>query len=160
MRDGFFYLQIACGNYTGIGEAERALDDVFQFTDVSGPVVRLELCEGVWRERVRLACGCVLADKVVGQIFDVFLAFAQGRKRYGDDVQSVEEVFAETLLGNFFAQVSVRGGNDAHVDMASLVGADGAYFLILDDAQQFDLGVQGHVADFVQEYGTAVCVFE
>ena len=44
--------------------------------------------------------------------------------------------------------------------MASLVGADGAYFLILDDAQQFDLGVQGHVADFVQEYGTAVCVFE
>ena len=32
--------------------------------------------------------------------------------------------------------------------------------MILDDAQKLDLSVERHVADFVQEDGAAVCIFE
>ena len=35
---------------------------------------------------------------------------------------------------NFFLEVTVGGGDDSHVDMARLVGADGADLVILDDA--------------------------
>ena len=44
--------------------------------------------------------------------------------------------------------------------MACFVCADGADFVVLDDSQKFDLGVERHVADFVQEYGSSVSVFE
>ena len=61
---------------------------------------------------------------------------------------------------NFFFEVAVGGGDDSHVDVSRLVGADGADFVVLDDAQKLDLGVERHVADFVEEDGAAVCVFE
>ena len=44
--------------------------------------------------------------------------------------------------------------------MARLVRADGPDFVILDDAQELDLRLQGHVADFIEEDGAAVRVFE
>ena len=44
--------------------------------------------------------------------------------------------------------------------MACFVGADGADFVVLDDAQKLDLGMQRHVADFIEENGAAVGVFE
>ena len=40
--------------------------------------------------------------------------------------------------------------------MLGLVGTEGADFLVLQDAQELYLGVERHIADFVQEDGTAV----
>ena len=50
---------------------------------------------------------------------------------------------------NFFFEVAVGGGDDSHVNVSRLVCADGADFVILDDAQKFNLCVERHVAYFV-----------
>ena len=136
------------------------MDDVFKFADVARPIIVLKLFQCFGRECVWLACRGVLAYKVISKIFDVFFAVAERRKLHRDNVQTVVKVFAETYFENFFFEVAVGGSNDAHVNVARLVGANGADFVILDNAQKFDLSVQRHVADFVEEYGAAVCIFE
>ena len=80
-------------------------------------------------------------DKVVGQVFDVFLAFAEWRNLHGNHVETVVEVFAETLLGDFLLQVPVCGRDDADIDVLGLVRSEGANFFALQDSQKLDLGV-------------------
>ena len=75
-----------------------------------------------------------MAYKVIGEVFDVFFAVAEWRKLHRDDVQTVIQVFAESFFADFFTKVAVCGGDDAHVNVACLVGTDGADFVILDDA--------------------------
>ena len=101
-----------------------------------------------------------MLDEVVREVLDVFLALAQRRKLHGNHVQAVEEVLAEALFADLVAQVAVGGRDDSYVDMPRLVRADGADFLVLDDAEEFYLGMQRHVADFVEEYGAAVRILE
>ena len=40
--------------------------------------------------------------------------------------------------------------------MLGRIGSERADFFILQDSQELDLGMQGHIADFVEEYGAAV----
>jgi hypothetical protein len=56
---------------------------------------------------------------------DVLFALAQGRDEERDDVEAVEEVFAEVAAGDLFPEVLVGGGDDADIDVEGLGGADG-----------------------------------
>jgi len=54
----------------------------------------------------------------------------------------------------------VGGGDDADVDVDGGVGADADDLALLEDAEELDLGGEGHVADFVEQEGAAVGVLE
>ena len=147
----------------GLGvEDEDALDDVAELADVAGPVVGLELVDGGVGD---FDAGAAVLLAELGEEFareerDVLFAVAQGRDVEGDDVEAVEEVFAEVAAGDLLFEVFVGGGDDADVDVRGCGGADGVEALLVESAEDFGLGLEAHVADFVEEERAAVGAFE
>src|SRR6266852_2734807 len=87
---------------------------------------------------------------------NVFLAIAQRRNEEGNYVQAVEEILAEGAAGDFLFEIFICGGDDAHIYMESLIGADAFEALLFEDAEDFGLGAEAHVADFVEEERAAI----
>ena len=83
---------------------------------------------------------------------------ALAQRRHGDrqHVEAVIQVFAEAALADQRLQVLVRGGDDAHVHLHRVAGADALERHLLEHAQQLDLHLRRHVADLVQEQRAAV----
>lgn len=73
----------------------------------------------------------------------MFGAPAQRRQMQGDDVETIEQVFAETSVADHVFKIEVGGGKDAHIGAASDRIADPLVFLVLDEAQQLRLQSQG-----------------
>ena len=65
------------------------------------------------------ACHAVLAGDALEEKFreqrDVFEAFAERRDADLDDIEAVIKVLAEAAGGDFFGEVLVRRGDDAHI---------------------------------------------
>ena len=74
-----------------------------------------------------------------------------------NDVQPVEQVFAEPAVGDHGAEIAIRRRNRAHVDApARPIGPDLLQLAGFEEAQQKSLHPQGHLADFVEEDRAAV----
>ena len=56
------------------------------------------------------------SDEVVDHAGDFVATFAQRFEREADDVEAVEEVFAEPAVADGVFEVGVGGGDDADVD--------------------------------------------
>ena len=91
---------------------------------------------------------------------NVLLALAQGRDKERDHVEAIEEIFAEVALGDFLFEIFVGGGDEAHIHAQRLRTADGSEHLVVERAEHFGLGFEAHVADFVEEEGSAVGALE
>ncbi len=102
----------------------------------------------------------VEVEEVLGEQGNVFAAGAQRRQVHGDDVEAVEEVFAEAAFADCLAQVDVGGGDDAHVHLNLLHAAQVHEAAVLQHAQNLGLGVHAHGGDFVQEERAAVGHFK
>ena len=66
--------------------------------------------------RLGAATGEEALEEVVDQQRQVFAPLAQRRQVDGQDVQPVEEVFAEAAVGDHLPQIALGAGDDAHVD--------------------------------------------
>ena len=88
---------------------------------------------------------------MVGQQAHVFDAFAQRGNVKGNHIQAVEQIFAEIAALDFFFEILVGGGDNADVHFNGFGGADGFKALLIQRAQQFGLGLERHVADFVEK---------
>ena len=144
------------------GEDGGALDDVFEFAHVAGPVVGLEENEGALGELER-AAGALFgnpAEEELGERADVLDAFAERRDVDADDVEAVEQVLAEGAGFDGAFGLAVGGGDDADVGAQGLVAADAGELAFLEDAEELGLDEHGHFADFVEEEGAAVALFE
>ena len=97
---------------------------------------------------------------MVDQQRDVLRMFAQRRDAHDDHSDAVVKVFAEIALPDLLAQVLVRGGDDAYVDLDVLVAAYAADPVFLKRPQHLGLRRQRHVADLVHEQRAAVGLFE
>ncbi len=128
---------------SGLGvEDEDALDEIAQLADVAGPMILLERGEGVF---VHLdagppVLGTKLGEKLFDEQRDILLAIAQRRDEEGDDVEAIEEVFAEVAAGDLFFKVFVGGGDDAYVDVHGVAGADGKEALFVEGTEDLGLG--------------------
>ena len=91
---------------------------------------------------------------------NVFAARAQRRQVDGDDVEAVEEVFAEAAVAHCLAQIDVGGGDDAHVHLDLLDAAEVHEAPVLQHAQNLGLRVHAHGGDLIQEERAAVGHFE
>jgi hypothetical protein len=78
----------------------------------------------------------------------------------GEDAQAVVQVGPKLLLGQPCFQVAVSGRDEPHVGLDRLVAADALERLLLQQAQDFGLQRQRHVANLVKEQGAAAHLLE
>ena len=98
--------------------------------------------------------------EVAYQYGDVFLSVAQRRDLDAEDIKPIEKIGTELALLDQLFQILVGGGDAAEVHLDGLVAAHAGDFALLQYAQQVGLGLQGNVADFVQENRSALGNFE
>ena len=65
-----------------------------------------------------------------------------------DHIQPEVEIFAESPCRHFARQITMRGGDDAHVRFSVIPGGEG---LVFDETKQLSLIVRGEVADFIEQ---------
>src|SRR4029453_4133238 len=83
-------------------------------------------------------------------------SLAQRRDVDRKDVQAVQQIGAELSVADSLIEVSIRGRDnpDAHADCLS--APKWFELLLLKDAQQLHLCVEGKLSDFVQKDGAAI----
>ncbi len=135
-----------------LGERDRLLHAVLQLAHVAGPRVR--------DHRVDRRCGeaehalpvrLIAKQHVVRENQNVATARAERRELDVNDVDPVEQILAEPLLGDLVFQVAVRRRHDARVERDLFVSSHGAKRALLQGAKQLGLHSQGHLADLVEK---------
>ncbi|MNL33460.1 hypothetical protein D3C87_1553720 [compost metagenome] len=91
-----------------------------------------------------------------GQHQHIVAPLAQGRNRHRVHREPVIQVGPEQTFANAVRQVPVGGGDDAHIDVQRLVGAQALDLAILQRTQQLRLHRQGQFTDFVEKQRAAV----
>src|SRR3546814_5571919 len=67
------------------------------------------------------------------------------------DIEAIIKILTKPARLNFFLQLAVCGGDDAHVDLQRHACADRLRFAIFYDAQQLHLRIHRQFTDFVQK---------
>ena len=76
------------------------------------------------------------------------------------DVQSIEEVRAESTRVDLLFERLVRGGDHPHVDLDDLAGTDALELPLLKHAEQLRLHLRGHVTHLVEKERPVVRALE
>src|SRR4051812_44518790 len=87
---------------------------------------------------------------------NVVLALSKRRKVYRDDVEAVEQVFAEEAFVDRLAGVAVRRRQHANVNGDFVRRAESANLSVFEHAQELRLQRDGHLRDLVEEERAAV----
>jgi hypothetical protein len=140
------------------GDDRGALERVGQLAQVARPGVLAQAGEAGVGDAQGAATGPLglLGEHGGAQEGEVVEALAQRGEAQREHVEAVVEIFAEAALGDRAGEVDVGGGEDADVDADGPVAADGLEGALLQDAQELGLGVDGELADLVEEEGAAV----
>ena len=91
---------------------------------------------------------------------DVARPLAQRRDGQGEDAETVIEILAEPACLDLRTQVSVGGGDHAHVETQHALAAQPLDLALLQDPQQLALQAQFHLGDLVEQQGAALGEFE
>ena len=140
------------------GHDHHTFEDVFEFANISGPVVPGENIHGVardarWRAAIFLRS---FSDEMRDEEGDVFLALTQRRNLNGDDFEAIEEVVAKGSLVDHFFQGAIRRGDEPDIDRERARVAEPFKLLVFEYAEEFGLQGEGQFADFVKEEGSFV----
>src|SRR5713101_155162 len=144
------------------GHDDQALDEVAEFAHIPRPGIAQQ---NLHRRVADFLAGTPVGrtefrEKVAREGGDVLAAVAQRRNEEGNHIQAIEEVLAESAAGKLQLEVLVGGGDDADVNADRLAGTDRLKALLFEDAQDFGLRAEAHVADFVEEERAAVGLLE
>src|ERR1041384_6878171 len=99
-------------------------------------------------------------QKVMGQCRYVLSSTAQWRHHHMHDVQTIEEIFAESSFFEFLAQVPIGRRNDPHIDLDRFISSNGGETLFLKHSQQLHLKMERQLADFVQKNRPLISLLE
>ncbi len=108
----------------------------------------------------RAEFGSVFLQEVADNGRNIFTTIAQWRKVDDDDAEAVVKVFAKLLLANGDFEIAIGGRENANIDGNSFFTAKALEGFLLEDAHEFDLRAEGHVADFIEEDGAAIGLLE
>src|SRR5882757_6731055 len=143
-------------------EQDSALDEVFEFADVTRPGIMREgvhgICGNVFDILVELAAESL--HEIANQQGEIFGTLAERGNLNGENIQAVIEVAAKGALGNAFRKILIRGGDHADVHALRAIAAEPFEFLLLQHTKKLRLKFEGKVADFVEEERAAVGEFE
>ncbi len=139
-------------------DKQCALYEVFQFADVARIGERAEKRHSLRSDfGNRPAClRAVFTHDVVDQQRDIFSAVTQWRKRDGDKVNSIEQVFAESFFAYHCRQIGVCGAHDSDIGVALTAVTEHFICVFLKHPQEFHLTVEVKFTDLVKEDGAAV----
>ena len=114
-----------------------SLDHVLQLADISRPCIGLQSvkCRSVDTTYFLPRLTRVAVDEIFNQKRDVFSSLAQGRHVDGKDIEAVVEVAAKRALLNKLLQVSIGGGDHAHVGTNDPITADPLKLPLLQNAK-------------------------
>ncbi len=136
----------------------ETIDHVGEFTHVARPWVFLQSRHEIGFEANRLfAKAGAFFGKEGQQLHHVGIALTQGRRDHRQYVEAVIQVFTEPTCCNFGFQIAVGRGDHTHIHLHLARTTNRVNGAFLQHAQQLDLHVQRHVANFIQEDGAAVC---
>jgi len=140
-----------------VAENRGAFERVAQLADVAGPVIGEDGRPCLDREARRRAAerAADVVEKRLTQQQDIVGAVAEGRQRNVEDLQAIKKILAEGAALDRFPQVAIGGGDDADVGFESPSAAEPLEFALLEDAEEFGLGREAHLADFVEEEDAA-----
>ncbi len=100
------------------------------------------------------------AEQLHGERQDIVAAQPQGREGERKYVQAVVEVLAEAAGGDFLAQPTVGGGEDAHIEADRHAAAEPLDLALLQDAQQLGLQAERHFGDLIEQQRAALGLLE
>ncbi|SPE33762.1 hypothetical protein SBA2_800020 [Acidobacteriia bacterium SbA2] len=142
----------------GVLENHGPLHGVFQFPNVSGPVVSQQQVTSFLGDAPNALSKpeVITLDEEVNERKHVFLPVSQGRHEDWDDAETVEEVLAEAALLDGLFEIAVRSRDDPHIHADVLHSADAPDGLILQDSQQLRLEIGRHFTDFIEKQRPAV----
>ncbi len=92
---------------------------------------------------------------MLGEFENVGRALAQRRDLQVHDVEAEQQILAEVTVAHRFAQIAVRGRDDADIDRHGLGAADAIDDALLNGAQQLGLQPHIHFGDFVEQQRAA-----
>src|SRR5215470_141926 len=112
-RQNFAEIQAAIS-----GNDDRALDDVFQFSNVARPMISAQTAKAIGRKfELGLAHAfAIAAQKRLGKDLHVGAPITQCGNGDRENMEPVIEIFAKTSGGNFGGKVTVCSSDDADVD--------------------------------------------
>ena len=142
----------------GVGERDHAADFVLELADVAGPAGTSSRCSIVSSASADAAFPEFVGgprDEVVHERRDLVAAFAQRRNAQPDDIQAVEQIFAEPTVVDRCLEVGVGRGDDADVDGQRRGLAERGDLARFEEAEQLGLQIEAQLADFVEEEGAA-----
>jgi hypothetical protein len=97
---------------------------------------------------------------VIRQQRNVFATLAQVRDADWNHTQAVVKVFTEKIFGNGLIEVAIGSRNHPHIDWNLARPADRSHGALLQDAEEFHLHSQRHLADLVEKDGSSAGNFE
>src|SRR6266568_3723099 len=142
-----------------IGQNNHSLDQIFQFTYITGPGVLFQRFKSLFADTARCTShqAALLLQKERRQVHNILLPFTQGREMKRDDIQAVIQVLPELAPLNHVFKIGVGCGNHSDVKFYRLVGAYPFYFVLLQHTQQFYLQVKRQCAYFIQKNRAVIC---
>ena len=124
-----------------ISEYDRALDQVFEFSDIAGPGVEHQGFHGA-RTDLREPPVVSFAgpgEKLLREQGNILDAIFEIRHSDMSDEQAIIEILPESPGADFGLKIPVRGGDDTDIDFTRPVAAQSRHFLRFDDTEQFRL---------------------
>ena len=91
---------------------------------------------------------------------DIVLAVAQRRQHDLEHIQPVVQIFAQKFVLNSVFRNLVGGRNDANLYRQIDLSAQPADLAFFENAQQFGLRADRHVADLIQKHRSVVSLLE
>ena len=145
-------------NLSLLAQHRHLLGDVLQLTHVSRPLIPLQhllrvIGQRDFRQMVFLGH---LHGEESEQQHNVIATVAQRRNLYGNGVQTVVKVFAETSLTHGLAHIHVCGRHDAHIGLAYFLSSHTDILARFQHTQQAGLRGKRQFANLVKEYSAFV----
>src|SRR5439155_3671469 len=100
------------------------------------------------------------AEKIINQLRNVLLAFAQWRQRDHHDAQPIIKIFTELLLPDGAFQVAMRRRKHTHVHRYLFFAPEALDATFLQNTHQFNLRSRRHIANLVEKKCPATGLLE
>ncbi|MCG3148042.1 MAG: hypothetical protein PCFJNLEI_01484 [Verrucomicrobiae bacterium] len=145
-----------------VGSQQGFADDVFQFADITVPELVVEKIAGFGGDGgVGVAeFRAMPAEEVVHEQGNVLRPVTERGEEDGRVVEPVVEVLPELFFVDGLFEVAMGRGKDADVHADGFFAAEALDGFVLQHAEEFGLGAGADVADFVEEDGAVVGLFE
>jgi len=138
------------------------LDRVLQLPDVARPAEVQENAADVRRQVPDRLAGLAVepVHEMSREEEDVGAALAQRRQMDREHIETVKEILAKSARFHQLPEIAVGGGDDPDIGVARFAFPEALEFMVLEEAQEFDLHQRAQIADLVEHQCAAMGQFE